>query len=47
MRAIKPFLHKWGCLGEDYEQICQMAQREMRCSEFEATWELLALWGVK
>jgi len=47
MRAIKPFLHKWGCLGDDYEQVCQIAQSEMRCSEFEATWELLALWGVK
>ena len=47
LRTLRPFVQKWGCLGEDYETIQQQAIEEMTQSAFSATWHLLTVWGSK
>jgi hypothetical protein len=47
MQTLKPFILRWGCLGEQYDEICRVAKEEMRDPSFTATWELLTAWGEK
>jgi hypothetical protein len=47
MRTLKPFIQRWGCLGENYDEMCKVAQEEMYDPHFSATWELLTAWGEK
>jgi len=41
-----PFFHKWTRVPNDYEEIYQQALREMQQPDFEATYELLTVWGA-
>lgn len=45
-RSILPFLHKWGRVPEDYEDLYQQALQEMQQPGFVATWNLLTIWGT-
>jgi len=47
MRMLRPFLEKWGCLGEDFQAIHQQALKELKQPDFAATWHLLTVWGNK
>lgn len=44
---VLPFLQKWATVPEDYEQLCLQAQREMKQSDFVATWHMITAWGTK
>ena len=45
--VVVPFLSKWyGRLPDDYDAIYQQALVEMQQAGFEATWDLLTLWGI-
>src|SRR5581483_9079267 len=44
-RTALPFLRKWTHVPDDYEEIYQQMLREMQQPDFEATWNLLTLWG--
>lgn len=44
-RTALPFLRKWTRVPDDYEEIYQQMLREMQQPDFEATWNLLTLWG--
>ncbi|HET8845907.1 MAG TPA: methyltransferase domain-containing protein [Ktedonobacteraceae bacterium] len=47
MRALRPFLQKWGCLNEDFDVMYQHIVEEMSQPEFHSTWRLLTVWGAK
>lgn len=44
-RTAAPFIRKWINLPDDYETIYQQALTEMQQPGFEATWNLLTVWG--
>jgi ubiquinone/menaquinone biosynthesis C-methylase UbiE len=44
-RSAVPFIRKWSRLPDDYETIYQQALTEMQQPGFEATWNLLTVWG--
>ncbi len=45
-RTIVPFLHKWGRVPDDYEQIYQQMLSETQQPDFTATGVLLTAWGT-
>lgn len=45
VRTMAPFLRKWGCLPEDYQDLCQQAQKEMEQPDFRAVWGMFVIWG--
>jgi hypothetical protein len=47
LRTLRPFLHKWGCLSEDYDAIREQVLEEVQRPDFCATWHLLTVWGIK
>lgn len=46
-QTFRPFLEKWGCAAQDYDDIYQQAFKELRQSDFHATWNFLTAWGTK
>jgi ubiquinone/menaquinone biosynthesis C-methylase UbiE len=46
IQNVRPFLQKWTVLPENYEQLCQQAQRDMQRASFIATWHLITAWGI-
>ena len=44
-RVVVPFIRKWAGLPDDYETSYQQALIEMQQPDFEATWDLLTIWG--
>jgi ubiquinone/menaquinone biosynthesis C-methylase UbiE len=46
-RLLLPFFHRWTRVPIDYQDIYQQALKEMRQSNFEATWRLVTAWGTK
>ena len=44
-RTIRPFIHKWSRLPDDYEETYQHLLQEMQQPDFGATWNLLTAWG--
>lgn len=40
------FLHKWGCLPQDYDALYEQTLREMQAPDFVATVGLLTSWGT-
>ncbi len=46
-RIVRPFLQKWGCLSDDYTELCQQAEVETHQPDFHSQWKLLCVWGVK
>jgi ubiquinone/menaquinone biosynthesis C-methylase UbiE len=47
MQTLRPFLQRWIRLGDDYDEVCKQAQKEMQQPEFHATWQLLTAWGER
>ena len=44
-RVIKPFLHKWGQLPDNYDEIYQQMLQEVQQPDFYAIVELRSAWG--
>jgi ubiquinone/menaquinone biosynthesis C-methylase UbiE len=47
LQTIRPFIHKWGSIHENYEVMYQQALKEMWQPDFHVTWNLLTAWGNK
>ncbi|HEY1351585.1 MAG TPA: methyltransferase domain-containing protein [Ktedonobacteraceae bacterium] len=47
IQNVRPFLQKWIVLPDNYEQICQQAQRDMQRANFVAIWHLITAWGTQ
>jgi ubiquinone/menaquinone biosynthesis C-methylase UbiE len=47
MQTLRPFLHRWIRLGDDYDEVCKQTQKEMQQPDFQATWQLLTAWGER
>lgn len=45
-RTALPFMHKWGKVPDNYEELYQQALNEMQQPDFVATWTLLTVWGT-
>ena len=45
LRTMRPFLHKWTKLPDNYEQLMQQAVVDMADPGFEASFQLLTVWG--
>ncbi|HLI69463.1 MAG TPA: methyltransferase domain-containing protein [Ktedonobacteraceae bacterium] len=45
--TLRPFIHKWGCAGETYDQLYQQMLHEMQQPDFHGTWKLLTAWGIR
>ena len=46
-RVGLPFFQKWTRVPRDYEEICEIALKEMQEPDFVATATLLTAWGTK
>jgi ubiquinone/menaquinone biosynthesis C-methylase UbiE len=46
-RVMLPFLQKWTSVPNDYEEIYQLALKEMLQPDFVATWTWLTAWGIR
>jgi len=44
-QTTRPFIRKWGCEPENYDEIYQHAIEEMQKPTFHSTWNLLSAWG--
>jgi ubiquinone/menaquinone biosynthesis C-methylase UbiE len=44
-QTTRPFIRKWGCEPENYDDIYQRALEEMQKPTFHSTWNLLSTWG--
>lgn len=47
LRTLRPFLEKWGCINEDYEELSQAVYRELHQPDFTASWHLVTIWAKK
>ncbi len=45
--TLLPFIRKWTRLPEDYQTLRQQVFSDMQQPDFEATWNLLTVWGRK
>jgi hypothetical protein len=45
-QTLRPFLQRWERLPREYDAICQQALSEMMQPDFQATWNLLTVWGT-
>lgn len=45
--TLRPFVEKWGCLSNDYDQLCQQMLIEGQRDDFSATWNFMTIWGVR
>jgi ubiquinone/menaquinone biosynthesis C-methylase UbiE len=48
-QTLRQYFQKWSCASKDkdYEVICREALDEIRQPDFQATWNLLTVWGSK
>src|SRR5579859_6398417 len=46
-RVALPFFQRWGGVPSDYQEIYQQAIKEIRATDFVATWQLLTAWAIK
>ena len=46
-QVARPFIRKWGCAPEDYDDIYNQALTEMHRPDFCATWHFVCAWGTK
>lgn len=46
MKTGRPFLEKWGCIAQEYDQICQQALKDVQQDGFRTTWNFLLAWGT-
>lgn len=46
-RVALPFFHKWTRVPNDYDEICEIALKEMQSADFVATGTLLTAWGTR
>ncbi|QBD76754.1 class I SAM-dependent methyltransferase [Ktedonosporobacter rubrisoli] len=46
-RTLRPFIRKWGCLAEDYDAIYRQAIEEVGRSDFQVSWTLHCVWGIR
>lgn len=46
-RTLRPFVEKWGCLSNDYDQLCQQMLIEGLRDDFSATWNFMSIWGTR
>lgn len=44
-RTLRPFIHKWGYAGEDYDSLYQQMLAEVQHPDFHGTWKFLVTWG--
>ncbi len=44
-QTTRPFIRKWGCEPENYDEVYQRALEEMQEPTFHSTWNLLSAWG--
>jgi ubiquinone/menaquinone biosynthesis C-methylase UbiE len=47
LRAFLPFLEKWGCYPDGFENVYHQALKEVQQSDFYAVQNLVTAWGVK
>lgn len=47
LRTLRPFLEKWGCINEDYEELSQAVYGELHQPDFTASWHLVTIWAKK
>lgn len=45
MNTIRPFLQHWGCLPQNYDEMCQQALREMKQPDFVASTTIYTIWA--
>lgn len=45
-RTLVPFLRKWSCLPDNYDEIYQKAFTEMKQPDFVGAWTLITAWGT-
>jgi hypothetical protein len=46
-RTLRPFLQKWGCLSDDYEELCQRLVVEAQSPDFHSIWRFQTIWGTR
>jgi ubiquinone/menaquinone biosynthesis C-methylase UbiE len=46
-RLLLPFFQRWTRVPSNYQDIYQQALKEMQQLGFEATWQILTVWGTK
>jgi hypothetical protein len=46
-KTSRPFIEKWGCVTEDYENIYRQALKEIRQPDFLVVGNILTVWGYK
>jgi SAM-dependent methyltransferase len=46
-RTLRPFLQKWGCLSDNYDELCQQMATDQGQDDFRSTWKFLTIWGTK
>ena len=46
-QSLRPFIQKWGCGPEDYDNIYNQALSEIQQPNFSSTWQLICAWGTK
>lgn len=46
-RTLRPFVQKWGCLSEDYDELCQQIIEEGQSADSFSIWSFHTIWGTK
>jgi ubiquinone/menaquinone biosynthesis C-methylase UbiE len=46
-QSLRPFIQKWGCAPEDYDDVYNRALNEIQSPDFCATWQFVCAWGTK
>ncbi len=44
--TLGPFIQKWGCAPENYDDLFQQALNDMQQPTFHITWNILTVWGT-
>ncbi len=45
--TLRPFLQKWGCLSDDYDQLCQQLAKDGESPDFHSAWTFHTIWGKR
>ncbi len=46
-RTLRPFVQKWGCLSDDYDQLCQQLAKDGASPDFYSAWTFHTIWGKR
>ncbi|HEY4388118.1 MAG TPA: methyltransferase domain-containing protein [Ktedonobacteraceae bacterium] len=46
-QTLRPFLQKWGCISDAYDDLYQASLQERQQPDFHSTWNFLCVWGTR